>query len=387
MDTTELLDRVESTRSRAADRQVHDARTASILGILLGVTFGICLLTGLWSHVQQHPPGWLRLPLGPTGMYRFTQGLHVICGLASVPILLAKLYTVSPQLLRRPSWRDRVDLMERAAVLPLVGGSLFLLASGAVNIAHWYPWHFLFPVAHFWAAWLVLGATIIHAALKAPTVRRSLGRAHHALERAEPATRPGELTRRGLLGAVGATAALLTLLTAGQTVPFLRATTLLAPRRPDIGPQGVPVNRSAAAARTTTLADANYRMEVASADGRTRSFTIDELRALPQRSEQLVISCVEGWSAMATWTGVPVIELLRHAGVEPGAVTVSSAQQVGGYRSSELSAEAVSDPRALLALDLEGEPLSADHGAPVRLIAPNRPGVLQTKWITRVERT
>src|SRR3954453_4393493 len=106
MGTTEVLDRVEATRSRAAERQVHDARTASILGVALGVTFGICFLTGLWSHLQQHPPGWLDLPLGPTGLYRFTQGLHVICGLASIPLLLAKLYAVSPQLLKHPSRRD-----------------------------------------------------------------------------------------------------------------------------------------------------------------------------------------------------------------------------------------------------------------------------------------
>lgn len=385
MDTTELVDRVETARSRAGERQVHDARTASILGILLGVTFGVCLLTGLWSHVQQHPPGWMQLPLGPTGLYRFTQGLHVICGLASVPLLLAKLYSVSPQLLRRPSRHDRLDLMERAAVLPLVGGSLFLLATGAANIARWYPWKFFFPVGHFWTAWLVLGATTIHVALKAPTVRRTLCRTRRSLEDAQPATVPGEMTRRALLWTVAGTAGLLTVLTAGQTVPFLRRVTLLAPRRPDIGPQGLPVNRTADAARTTGLAGPDYRLSVVGPDGRERGFTIEELRALPQRTEALVISCVEGWSAMATWSGVPVVELLAHAGMPSGAVTVVSAQQVGGYRSSELSARAVADPRCLLALDLEGEPLAEDHGAPVRLIAPNRPGVAQTKWVTRVE--
>ena len=45
------------------------------------------------------------------------------------------------------------------------------------------------------------------------------------------------------------------------------------------------------------------------------------------------------------------------------------------------------DPHTLLALDLEGEPLSIDHGYPCRLIAPDRPGVLQTKWVGRLEVT
>ncbi len=385
MDATDLADRVETARSRAGERQVHDARTASILGVLLGVSFGICLLTGVWSHLQQHPPDWLQLPVGPTGLYRFTQGLHVICGLASVPLLLAKLYSVSPQLLRRPSWTDRVDLMERVAVLPLVGGSLFLLVSGAANIARWYPWRFFFPVGHFWAAWLVLGATMIHVALKAPTVRRTLGRAHRSLEGAEPATVPGEMTRRALLWTVAGTAGLLTVLTAGQTIPFLRRATLLAPRRPDIGPQGIPVNRTAHAAGTTELAGPDYRLTVVDRDGREHGFSIEDLRELPQRTEALAIACVEGWSAMATWTGVPVAEVLAEAGVRPGAVTVVSGQQSGGYSSSELSERAIADPRCLLALDLEGEPLVEDHGAPVRLIAPNRPGVAQTKWVTRLE--
>jgi DMSO/TMAO reductase YedYZ molybdopterin-dependent catalytic subunit len=44
----------------------------------------------------------------------------------------------------------------------------------------------------------------------------------------------------------------------------------------------------------------------------------------------------------------------------------------------------VRDPLTLLALQLDGEPLHPDHGYPLRLIAPNRPGVLQTKWVTRL---
>ena len=43
------------------------------------------------------------------------------------------------------------------------------------------------------------------------------------------------------------------------------------------------------------------------------------------------------------------------------------------------------DPLSLLALDLDGDPLSLDHGYPCRLIAPSRPGVLQTKWVRRIE--
>ena len=72
---------------------------------------------------------------------------------------------------------------------------------------------------------------------------------------------------------IGATAAVLTITTAGQTVPFLRRVTWLAPRRPDIGPQGFPVNRTAAAAGTTELGDdPDWVLEVVGADGQAVSF-------------------------------------------------------------------------------------------------------------------
>ena len=378
-----VAERIETSRSRAEGREVHDERTASLLGIALGVSFLVCFLTGVWSHLQQHPPDWLVLPIGPTGLYRVTQGLHVVTGLISIPLLLAKLYAVSPQLLRRPAVRGPVHAMERLAVLPLVGGSLFLLATGAANIARWYPWRFFFPVGHWWAAWLVLGATLIHLALKLPIVRRVL-RAGPT-----PAARPteqGELTRRGLFVAVGGAAALVTLTTAGQTVPLLRRLTLLAPRRPDIGPQGLPINRTAAAAGTTDLASGgDYRLAITRRGATLVELTLDDLRSMPQRTERLPISCVEGWSAEANWTGVPLTDVLARAGLSPSDVVLRSAQVRGGYRESEVSERAARDPRCLLALEIDGEPLHADHGAPLRLIGPNRPGVLQTKWVVEVE--
>ncbi|UDY34928.1 molybdopterin-dependent oxidoreductase [Dermatobacter hominis] len=378
--------RGESARAAASEREVHDERTASILGVALGVAFGLCLLTGLWSHLQQQPPSWFTPPTGPVGLYRVTQGLHVIAGLASVPLLLAKLFSVSPHLWRRPPVHGAIDAMERLGLLPLVGGSLFLLVTGVGNIAHWYPWRFFFPAGHWWAAWLVLGATIVHVALKAPTVRRALLPTAGA-----PATGrdrgPGELSRRGLLLTVAGAAGLLTLLTAGQTVPLLRGTNLLGPRRSDVGPQGIPVNRTAAAAGTTGLAsDPAYRLEVRDVrSGSSASFTVEDLRTMPQRTAELPIACVEGWSASSRWTGVRVADVLAAAEVDAGPVTVRSAQRSGLYSSSELSDEAAAGDECLLALRIDGQDLHADHGAPVRLIAPNRPGVLQTKWVTRLE--
>ena len=66
-------------------------------------------------------------------------------------------------------------------------------------------------------------------------------------------------------------------------------------------------------------------------------------------------------------------------------VLVSSLQESGAFRSTVLHGNFADDDRTLLALALGGEPLSLDHGYPARIIAPDRPGVLQTKWVARIE--
>ena len=56
----------------------------------------VCFATGLISHLHQHPVAWLPLPAGPVWGYRATQGLHVATGLASIPLFVAKLWSVYP---------------------------------------------------------------------------------------------------------------------------------------------------------------------------------------------------------------------------------------------------------------------------------------------------
>lgn len=190
------------------------------------------------------------------------------------------------------------------------------------------------------------------------------------------------LSRRGFLRATYGAAAVATVATVGQTVSPLKDVSLLAPRVPDVGPQGLPVNRSAKDARIEQPLD--YRLVVAG--GSTPlSLTLDDLRAMAQHTVDLPIACVEGWSAMASWTGVRVRDLLDQAGIpHHKRVVVDSLEQRGSYRSSVLDHSHARDALTLLALKVHGEELAIDHGYPVRLIAPDRPGVLQTKWVWRL---
>ncbi len=381
---------------------LHDEWVSSVLGVALGVAFTLCFVTGLVDYAAQHPPSWFHLPTHPLELYRVNEGVHVLTGIVAIPLLVAKLWAVWPKLFHWPPLAGVAEALERLSLIPLVGGSLFLLFTGVANIDYWYsPMPFFFPTAHFWAAWMVVGALVIHVGAEAATARASLKtgpdptprRAPPADvgDRPEPAAAPesvgGGLTRRGFIGAVFGAAGILFVTVAGETIAPLARLAVLAPRNPRYGKQHVPVNQSAIQAGVTQLAvDPSYRLEVRGNCRRPRSFTLDQLQALPQRQAGLPITCVEGWSASADWRGVSLPQLLAVVGAPVGAaVRVESLEsQDRLYASSVVDPAHASDPDTLLALELNGETLDLDHGYPVRLIAPDRPGVLQTKWVTTV---
>jgi len=383
------LDHVTRWRDRTNADPRHDERTAAILGISLGVCFTVCFATGLYSHLAQHPTSWFRLPASPTGLYRVTQGLHIATGIASVPLLLAKLWAVFPRLLAWPPFVGVANAIERLALLPLVGGALFMLFSGVANIDLWYPFPFFFPTAHYWMAWVTIGALIVHIGAKLSVTRRALRRrSNDGLAPVDETVDP--LARRRFLTVVGAGAGLLTVATVGQTIAPLQQLAVLAPRHPDTGTQGFPVNKTAAEAAVIEPAQSpDYRLTVGSttlASITALSFSVDDLHRLTQHEATLPIACVEGWSVSKRWRGVLLRDLLEQAGAPTGTqVTVSGLEQGGLYGQSDLDADQAWAANTLLAMEVDGQPLALDHGYPLRLIAPNRPGVMQTKWITRVE--
>jgi DMSO/TMAO reductase YedYZ molybdopterin-dependent catalytic subunit len=266
---------------------------------------------------------------------------------------------------------------------------VLLLATGLGNINIYRPWPFDFRAGHYWAAWLTMGALVVHVAATWATSRRQLRPGPPPPDDDPEPVPVAGLSRRGFVATSLAAAAGVGIVTVGQTFQPLERLALLSPRRPSVGPQGVPVNRTAASAGVTRDQgdDPDFRLTV-DGTGATapRAFSLEELRALPQRSARLPIACVEGWSAEATWTGVPVRDLLVLVGAtEDAEVTVRSFQRGNRLGSSELNRHHAHDPDTLLALELDGAPLHLDHGYPLRLIGPNRPGVLQTKWVDRLE--
>lgn len=267
-------------RADAFSSPLHSERRAARSGVWLGLAFAVCFATGLVSHLVQHPPGWFVWPASPSWLYRVTQGLHVATGLAAVPLLLVKLWTVYPALFAWPVAGTVARVVSRLSVLVLVGAAAMQLVTGIINTAQWYPFGFFFPVAHYWTAWIAIGAVAVHVGAKAPEIRRGLARrsspvADAAEVRAEES---GPVPRRAFVLAAGLGVGAVTLTTAGQTFSPLGAVSLLAPRQPGVGPQGLPVRQTARAAGVTDVGP-GYRLVVEGPD--RLELTLADLAAFP----------------------------------------------------------------------------------------------------------
>ena len=360
--------------------QVRSAALTARLGRMLGIAFGICFVTGLISRYQYTPWSWVAIPAVPVWGYRLTQGVHVITGIAAIPLLLVKLWSVAPKLFEWPPIRSVAHGLERLSIAVLVSASLLELISGLLNVLNWYPWPWSFIDVHHWLAWVIAGSVLLHVAIKLPLIRRGL---REPLAGASSAAAPAGISRRGVLIATGAGVGLVAATTVGQVVTPLESVALLAPRRPSHGPQRVAINRTAEQAGVRGAATSpSYRLTVLG----PRPFDLDlaALEALPSVERDLPIACVEGWGVGARWAGPPLLDLVKRAGgTADDKVVVRSLEQIGAYRASTIRGPQLR--AALLATHLNGQRLDLDHGYPVRLIAPDRAGVFNTKWITRIE--
>ncbi|WP_066593150.1 molybdopterin-dependent oxidoreductase [Cryobacterium arcticum] len=402
---------------------VRTPRMATVIGRLLGLAFLICFGTGLYSHFLQQPLPWMRFPTRPTGLYQLTQGTHIIAGIACFPLLLAKLYVVFPQLFQYPPVKSFANFLERASIALFVGASLVEITIGLLNTYQWYPFPFSFKQVHFALAFVIIGSLLVHIGVKLPLISAHWRATpapgpdeRHPVDSADgtaedtpvddgpglPRTRglTGRLlayidatprmaprtSRRGFLTTVALGVAAVVGLTAGQTVAPLDAANVFGPRKKGVGPQGVPVNRTSAQAKVATAAMAADWVLTVAHGGTERSFSRAELAELPQTAVDLPIACVEGWSQMASWRGVRLRDLVDLVGASADAdFRIISLEQRGGFKQTEMGREYVRDSLTLVALELNGGVLDLEHGYPARMIAPGRPGVLQTKWLSRIE--
>jgi len=360
---------------------VSSARARSAL-VACGVLFMVVGVAGMLNNARVTTP---------VNTAALAGALLVLTDLALLPVVLAvgALTTLVAARSRGPV---------RAA----------LVISGGVGlVAAWGVWGQLHPVQpgnwtilpnnYAYSLLLILGPVWLLAALLAIAGAVRGRRAAPAA----PAVLPPELPaapatvvadRRWFLGSLAACSGVLAASMTGAHVDFLSRLALLPSRRADVNIQGLPVQTMAKFAGVVQQAvSPDYRLHVmGSAVKRPLVLTVDDLRRLPQRSAALPISCVQGWSVSAQWRGVPIHEVLALAGVTDFEEVVATSIQkrtrpAAMFTDTRLNRAHALHPDTLLALELNGSPLPLDHGYPTRIIAPSNPGIMNTKWVERLE--
>lgn len=133
---------------------------------------------------------------------------------------------------------------------------------------------------------------------------------------------------------------------------------------------------------------ADWRLAVRGLVERPLSLSLADIAALPQRTQITRHDCVEGWSAVGQWTGVPLREILRRAGLNPEAryIVFRCADLLDGtayYESIDLI-DAL-HPQTIVAHRLNGQPLPVANGAPLRMRIERQLGYKHAKYLTAIE--
>jgi DMSO/TMAO reductase YedYZ molybdopterin-dependent catalytic subunit len=130
-----------------------------------------------------------------------------------------------------------------------------------------------------------------------------------------------------------------------------------------------------------------YKLAVTGLVDRPFTLSYAELVAMPKAELQRDFQCVTGWRVPNThWTGVRLSDLLDRAGVKPEATALRFVSFDGEYTESLTLAQARRSD-VMVAYELEGNPLSSDHGGPVRLYVAPMYGYKSCKWLESIELT
>jgi DMSO/TMAO reductase YedYZ molybdopterin-dependent catalytic subunit len=126
----------------------------------------------------------------------------------------------------------------------------------------------------------------------------------------------------------------------------------------------------------------NWKLKVKLNNQKNQYISIEEIKALPKTEIVYDFKCVEGWDEIQHWAGVKLSDFLAHFKLEEtaqkqymGLETPNGAYYVG------LERESILHPQTLLAYEMNGKPISLDHGAPLRLIVPVKYGIKNLKRI------
>ncbi len=125
-----------------------------------------------------------------------------------------------------------------------------------------------------------------------------------------------------------------------------------------------------------------FRLEVMGAVNQPLALSLNQIEKLPRTSMIIRHVCVEGWSAIVQWAGVRLVDLIQMAKPKTAAQYVYFMSADGYYESWDLASSI--HPQTLMVYEKNGEPLTIDNGAPLRLASPIKLGYKLSKWVTQI---
>lgn len=211
---------------------------------------------------------------------------------------------------------------------------------------------------------------------------------------APPPDEPASVGRRALLGGVGVVGVGLAAATGGMGAALVRESTFSYDGLRVAGPGITPITSNEAFYTVTKnvidprITPSRWSFGVDGAVATPTTWNLDELRAMPQLTQETTLSCIsngvgDGLESNAMWTGVPLADLIMAAGPSDDTVEVLLTA-VDGYTDT-FSVDKALDPTTLLAFGMNGGEVPRRHGFPARLVVPGMYGEKNLKWITRVE--
>ena len=137
---------------------------------------------------------------------------------------------------------------------------------------------------------------------------------------------------------------------------------------------------------------ADWSLDLGGLVERPAKFSLADLRALPSRTQITRHDCVEGWSCIGKWKGVPVSEVIERVGLKPAARYLmfycADPMNVGDAESKyyeSIGMDEALHPQTILAYDMNDKELDISHGAPLRLRVERQLGYKMAKYIMRIE--
>jgi len=132
-----------------------------------------------------------------------------------------------------------------------------------------------------------------------------------------------------------------------------------------------------------------WRLTIAGLVRNKLSLSLDELKAMPSRTQITMHACDEGWSAIGQWTGVPLAHLLQMAELAPQARFIVfhclDEMEPDAFYYESIDLFDAFHPQTILAYGMNGKPLPVQHGAPLRLRVERQIGYKNAKFVTRLE--